>query len=92
MGREIRKDSNGFWAVHETVSEAEERVTPAFKNRKDIADYLHKYGDFWMQKGKEGGLSKEVAEKFVRIGFVPSGMASSAGFLKTYQCVSCMED
>ncbi len=89
MGRQLKK-KKGFFAVYETVSEREDAVTPHFKTKEEVAEYLHKFGDYWMQKDKSPPLPKEIAEKFVKVGWVPSMVFQNGKFLSTYYCVEEM--
>lgn len=91
LGRELRQDKNGFWAVHETVSDEEAAVTPFFPTKEEVAAYLSTYGDFWAQQSKEGPISEADAKKFIEVGFVPSAAMGPRGFLQTYQCVRDMK-
>ena len=71
-----------WYQMYETVSEGTP-VTPAFKTKKELVEYLVENGDFWDQKRGHGGWKRESAEKFVNIGWSPSGMISNKGEFKT---------
>ena len=78
------EESEAIWfQVYETVSEGTP-VTPPFETKKELVDYLVEYGTFW----NRAGYSREVAEKFVEIGWVPSGMMTSQGFVSGINCAS----
>jgi hypothetical protein len=84
MGRELRKTTrNGVekWRVHETVSEAECPITPAFKTREELIEYLVTKGTAWDEP-----WSRKAAEHFVRhAGWAPSLILSKAGLTKGYE-------
>lgn len=80
--------SHGFTAerctwfqVFETVSEGTP-VSPPFETKQELADYLASNGDFWDQSrvregrndGQPAPWGKEAAERFVGLGWAPSGM------------------
>ncbi len=80
MGREL-KQTNGLWAVHETVSESEYAITPGFAEKADLVKHLSGWGtecdDPW---------SKEQAEYFVNeSGWAPSGIAHHGEVPKGYE-------
>lgn len=63
-----------WYQVYETVSEGTP-VTPPFKTKKELVNYLVNFGDFWQQRNPDKGIgySKEDAESFVYgAGWVPS--------------------
>ena len=59
------------YQLWETVSEGSP-ITPVFETKEELVDYLVKYGDSWDQKRGNGGWSREVASKFVGVGWAPS--------------------
>lgn len=75
-------DAEATWfQVWETVSEGTP-VTPPFATKEELVEYLVTHGDFWQQqrwnKGERfmqpnpPGYAREVAEKFVDVGWAPS--------------------
>jgi len=67
-----RKEDCSWFQVYETISEGTP-VTPPFETKEQLIDYLVKYGDFWDQHQGLNGWEREVAEKFVKIGFAMTG-------------------
>ena len=66
------KDEEATWfQMYETVSEGTP-LTPPFKTKEELIDYLVENGDFWSQKKKAGGWNRESAVKFVNSGWFPS--------------------
>lgn len=84
MGRELRKTKeNGveLWAVHETVSEVEGAITPSFKTKAELIEYLVTQGTAWDEP-----WSRSAAEDFVnRTGWAPSFILSKDGVKKGYE-------
>lgn len=75
--RSYKDEETTWYQVYENVSEGTP-VTPPFSTQEELIDYLVKYGDFWAQKRKEGGISREAAEKFVyEGGYLPSGIVNN---------------
>ena len=75
------KPEEATWVqAYETVSEGTP-VTPAFATRQELADYLVANGDYWDQRRGDGGWPRENADKFSRMGWVPSGMVVGGKFM-----------
>lgn len=70
--RPVWPESVTWIQMYETVSEGTP-VSPAFKTKKELVDYLVEHGDFWDQGRGDGGWERENAEKFVKGGWSPSG-------------------
>lgn len=86
MGRELIQ-KRGKWAVIETVSDKEQPVTPFFKTKKEIVDYLVDHGeDYTGDK-----YSRQAVEAFLEIGSVPSMILTRQGLLKNYECALDMK-
>lgn len=66
-----KKNQATWFQVYETVSEGTP-VTPPFKTKKEIIEYLIKNGDFWDQRRGNGGYTREAAEAFVNYEWAPS--------------------
>ena len=80
MGREIKK-TKGYYAVHETVSEHEEAITPKFKTEQGLIEHLIKNGTDWDEP-----LKRSWAEEFVlRTKWVMSGMLVGGKYLKNFE-------
>lgn len=79
MGREVIEKKKKF-AVRETVSD-EEILTPWFDTKAELVEHLVEHGDSW----GSGPVPRNLAEKFVEMGFVPSAGIFNGRFLKTYQ-------
>jgi hypothetical protein len=62
-----------WYQMYETVSEGTP-VSPKFETAGELVDYLVENGDFWDQRRGHGGWNRDVAEKFVGIGWAPSGI------------------
>jgi hypothetical protein len=60
-----------WYQVYETVSEGTP-VTPPFATKEELVNYLVEHGDFWDQRRRHGGWSRDNAERFVNIGWAPS--------------------
>lgn len=87
MGREMKKKQNTY-AVHETVSGEEERITPRFKTKKELIDHLVKNGTEW-----DKPLAKEIAEEFVlRAKWVPSMIMCNKGILNSFDTLKLKLD
>ena len=84
MGREIRKTirhGSETWAVHETVSEVEAAITPSFKTKAELIEYLVTQGTAWDEP-----WSRAAAEDFVNCtGWAPSFILSKDGVRKGYE-------
>lgn len=59
------------YQMYETVSEGTP-VTPVCETEDALIDYLVEHGDYWDQKGSNGGWSREAATRFVGRGWAPS--------------------
>lgn len=62
-----------WFQMYETVSEGTP-VSPKFETAQELIDYLVANGDFWDQKRGSGGWNQEAAERFVGVGWAPSGV------------------
>ena len=62
-----------WFQMYETVSEGTP-VSPPFKTKAELVDYLVKNGDFWDQSRGDGGWERKNAESFVDTGFAMSGL------------------
>ena len=81
-----------WYQVYQTVSEGTP-VTPPFATKEELVDYLVKNGDFWDQKRGYGGHTKEQAEAFVEIGWVPSGFFNPQnGFISGIEGVTLLKN
>lgn len=84
MGRELREsveDGVEVWAVHETVSSAEEAITPGFKTKADLVEHLVSHGTAWDEP-----WTRAAAEDFVnRTGWAPSFILGPHGVTKGYE-------
>ncbi len=58
--------------MYETVSEGTP-VSPIFKTKPELVDYLVERGDFWDQSRGHGGWERKNAESFVSTGFAFTG-------------------
>jgi len=68
-----KKDAT-WYQVYETVSEGTP-VTPPFKTKEEIINYLVIHGDFWDQGARgKGGWGREAAKKFVESEWALSGV------------------
>ena len=63
-----------WFQIYETVSEGTP-VSPPFKTKPELVDYLVEHGDFWDQDRGDGGWERKNAESFVGTGFAMSAMA-----------------
>jgi hypothetical protein len=84
MGRELRKTiENGveLWAVHETVSEVEDAITPGFKTKAELIEHMVAHGTDW-----DGPWPRPAADDFVnRTGWAPSFIVGPEGLKKGYE-------
>lgn len=62
-----------WFQMYETVSEGTP-VSPPFKTKPELVDYLVEYGDFGDLSRGDGGWKRENAESFVATGFAMSGL------------------
>jgi hypothetical protein len=81
MGRELRETGVKQWAIHETVSEEEGPITPAFMNKADLIEHLVAHGTAWDEP-----WTRPAAEDFVyRTGWAPSFILGPHGVTKGYE-------
>jgi hypothetical protein len=59
--------------MYETVSEGTP-VSPVFKTKEELKEYLIKNGDFWDQTRGTGGWTEKQATRFVEAEWQPTGM------------------
>lgn len=80
MGRELRQ-TEGKWAVHETVSEVEGPITPGFTTKAELVEHLTAHGTEWDQP-----WSQAAAERFVNTdGWAPSLIIDRNGVRNGYE-------
>ncbi len=81
MGRELRETAGKMWAVHETVSEAEGPITPAFRSKADLIEHLVAHGTAWDEP-----WTRAAAKDFVyRTWWAPSFIVGPLGVKKGYE-------
>lgn len=66
MGRIVKHTEDGY-RVHETVSDKEEPVTPAFETEDALIDYLASNGDLWDQQRGDPPAPRAAYEQFVKV-------------------------
>lgn len=66
-----------WFQMYETVSEGTP-VSPPFATKAELADYLVEHGDFWDQRGGNGGWTRENAERFVSFEWAPTFIVRAA--------------
>lgn len=64
MGRKVIRTEGGFCVV-ETVSKEQERVTPIFATRQELADHLATEGDSFDRYRGDGPWDPDCARRFV---------------------------
>lgn len=82
------KDATWF-QLYETVSEGTP-VSPPFKTKNELVDYLVEHGDFWDEKrGEHSYSNRKSTEKFIHSsGWAPSFvMSAKTGVIPEHQVV-----
>ena len=73
----FKEEEATWYQMYENVTEGTP-VTPPFKTKEELIEYLSEHGTFWDQKEGKGGWKCENAEKFVESGYAPSFMVVSS--------------
>ena len=78
------KKSPTWYQVYETVSEGTP-VTPPFKTKEELVEYLVRRGTFWDERRvvegrqEKAGWNRESAEQFIKFEWAPSLIGTNEG-------------
>lgn len=79
MKGKLDQNDEMWFQLYETVSEGTP-LSPPFKTKEELADYLAENGDFW-----GGSWTKEQAAKFIETEWCPSGVMINGEFYQNQQ-------